>query len=169
MVKSEQRRSQIVSFWVGSPAESKGSESESMGMEKRLVRLIAGVLAVCLAACTALGPGPSQSLVKQAIGLELSQTQQVLSQQLRLAEPGKLQITQVAITEQTPLVIQDLPSYRVRGTYSYTLKLDDRAISRQNNPFEVYLQHQKEGKTWRSARLQPGEEGEPVWVTQRVQ
>lgn len=135
---------------------------------RRLVRWIAVILAVCLTACAGLGPGPSQQLVKQAIALELSQTQQVLSQQLRLAEPGKLQINQVKVAEQTPLVIQDLPSYRVRGTYSYTVKLDDRSISRQDNPFEVYLQRQKEGKTWRSARLQPGEEG-AVWVTQRVE
>ncbi|MGA7936037.1 MAG: hypothetical protein WCA35_20960 [Kovacikia sp.] len=128
------------------------------------------VLAVVLVGCGSMGGGPGYQLVERAIGLELSQTQQELSQQLRLAsQPTELSIKRVKITEQTPLIIQDLPSFRVKGTYDYTVKLPTRQVTQRQNPFEVYLQRQMEGKTWRVARLQMDKDGTPIWVTQRVE
>lgn len=128
------------------------------------------VLSILLTACGVLGEGPDKQLVKQAIAIELSQTQQELGQQLRLdAQPTEIDISRVAVKKQTPLVIDELQAYRVRGTYDFTIKLPKRQIRRQKNPFEVYLQRQKEGKTWRLARLEADENGEPVWVTRRLQ
>jgi hypothetical protein len=66
-------------------------------------------------------------------------------------------------------MIQDLQSFRVQGTYDYTVKLPTQQVTQRQNPFEVYLQRQQEGKTWRVARLQTNEVGEQVWVTQRVE
>jgi len=125
-------------------------------------------LAVLLTACGVAGAAPERQLVERAIALQLSQTQQALNQQLRL-QPNDIKISHVTITEQTPLVIEDFRAYRVRGSYTLTIKRAKRQVTQPKNSFEVYLQRQKEGKTWRLARLQPAADGEPVWMTQRVQ
>ena len=139
-------------------------------MMQRLWQGIGAVfLVMLLTACSVSIGGPSQPLVKQAIVLQLQQTQAALNQQLRLdLQPTDLAIKHVVITERTPIAIEDLKAFRVRGTYKATTKLPTRQISEQS-PFEVYLQRQKEGKTWRLARLQTDENGEPIWVTQRLQ
>ncbi len=147
------------------------------GMKQQIMRkklsvvkgLWAIVLAIMLTGCGVLGGGPNHQLVERAIALELDQAQQVLSQQLRLnAQPNKLWINRVKVNEQTPLVIQGLQAYRVRGIYDYTIKLPTQQVTQRDNAFEVYLQRQKEGKTWKLARLQANEDGEPAWVTQRI-
>lgn len=122
-----------------------------------------------LTACSAVGGSPSRQLVKQAIAIELSQTQQLLSQQLRLdLQPDSLTINRVSIEQTTPLKIDDLQAYQVQGIYDYTVKLPTRKVTQRQNPFEVYLQRQQEGKTWRLAKQQISENGEPIWVTQRI-
>jgi hypothetical protein len=122
-----------------------------------------------LTACGA-GVGPSNQLVERAIALQLDQTQQELRQQLRLgSEPAQIQIRHLSIAKQTPLTIDNLQAFQVRGSYDFTLKLPKRQITRQQNPFEVYLQRQREGKTWRLAYLEVDEENQPVWVTQALQ
>lgn len=119
-------------------------------------------------ACVSIAD-PNHQLVERAIGQQLRQTQAELNQQLRLkVQPTDLQIRRVAIAEQTPLMIEDLQAFRVRGTYNVTIKLATRQV-KQQNPFEVYLQRQQEGKTWRLARLEVNENGEPLWVTQHLQ
>ncbi len=125
------------------------------------------VLVVLLTAC-GLSGGPSHALVAQAIALQLRQTQAELSQQLRLDMQPTLDIKRVVIAEQKPMTIESLPSFRVRGTYNLTTKLPTRQVTEQENPFEVYLQRQPEGKTWRLAQLEAGDEGESVWVIQRL-
>ncbi|MBD2022753.1 hypothetical protein H6F43_21455 [Leptolyngbya sp. FACHB-36] len=133
----------------------------------RLVGVV--ILAVLLTACGATGPAPMRQLVEQAIALELGQTQQELGKQLRLGAPPKsVDIDRVSITEQTPLLIDELQAFRVRGTYDVTVQRQQRRVTQSQNPFEVYLQRQKENKTWRLARLQTDEAGKPVWITQRV-
>jgi hypothetical protein len=138
--------------------------------DKTILRtILAVVLALMLVGCGVVG-GPGHRVVERAIELELSQAQQELSQQLRLgSQPTNLALKRVRITERTPLMIQDLQSFRVQGTYDYTVKLPTQQVTQRQNPFEVYLQRQQEGKTWRVARLQTNEVGEQVWVTQRVE
>jgi len=90
---------------------------------------------------------PSDKLVQQAIALQLEQTQQQLSKQLGVDFQG-LKVEHVTIEQREPLEIQSLPAYRVRGTYDLTLKLP-RTLTQRQNSFDVYLQRQQEGKTWR--------------------
>lgn len=105
----------------------------------------------------------------QALTLQVQQTQAQLTQQLRLREAAtEIQITQVKIQQRSPLTIDDLPGYRVQGTYTFKLALPSHTIVRRNNPYDLYLQRQSEGKTWRLARWQTDEVGDAFWVTQLV-
>lgn len=129
-----------------------------------MVRLIfTAIMLVLLTAC-GIGTEPSSKIVQRAIALQLEQTQQQLSQQLDL-KVNSFEINRVAISQQQPLKIQDLPAYHVQGNYNVTLKLPRRRVTQQN-PFDIYLQHQKEGKTWRLAIPQSsGKQTTPTWRT----
>lgn len=139
-----------------------------------MVRLVlTAILLGLLTACSTVGLEPSNQLVQRALALEFSQTQQQLNQQLyssKRPQPPSFEINRVVITQQEPLVIQNLPAYHVQGTYDLTLKLPRRQVNQQQNPFEVYLQRQKEGKTWRLALPQStGKDVSPVWRTYLIQ
>lgn len=65
-----------------------------------------------------------------------------------------------------PLTIDHRPGYRIRGTYQLQ---SDRATDRHSTPadnaFEIYLQLQAEGKTWRLAYPDPQS---PHWLSDRL-
>jgi hypothetical protein len=125
-------------------------------------------LALLLTACGTMGVKLPNDLVEQAIALQLNQTQQQLNQQLRLDLQPEIGIRRIKIAEKNPLQIQQLQAYQVKGTCDYTIKLPKRDITQRQTPFEVYLQRQKEGKTWRLAFIKTTENGEPIWATQRI-
>lgn len=128
------------------------------------------ILVTLLTACSLSIGSPSRHLVEQAIVQQLYETQAALNQQLRLAvQPTDLTINRVLIKDQTPLTIDGLKAFRIQGTFNVTTKLPTRQITNQQTPFDVYLQRQKEGKTWRLARLVTDGGGNPLWVTQRLQ
>ena len=134
-----------------------------------MVRLVLiAILLVVLTACGTVGLEPNRQLVQRALALEIEQTQQQLSQQLHSFDrnqPPNYEINQVVITQQEPLAILNLPAYHVQGTYNLTLK-SQRQVNQQHNPFELYLQRQKEGKTWRLALPQStGKDIAPTWRT----
>ena len=135
-------------------------------MKQVIQIMVAIVLAIGLTACSAAG-APSRPLIEKAIALQLKLTQMELSQQLRL-DTGEFQLERLTITEQTPVEIDELPGYKIRGTYNLKLQRSQRLVTQEKNPFEVYLQRQQEGKTWRLARLQKDEAGEKVWVTRSL-
>ena len=124
-------------------------------------------LALLLTACN-VGIKLPNDLVEQAIALQLSQTQQQLNQQLKLDLQPEIDIRHIKIAEKNPLQIQELQAYQVKGTCDYTIKLPKRDITQRQAPFEVYLQRQQEGKTWRLAFIKTNENGEPIWATQRI-
>ncbi len=125
-------------------------------------------LSLLLSACGTIGVKLPNELVEQAISLQLNQTQQQLNQQLRLDLQPEIAIRRIKITEKNPLQIQQLQAYQVKGTCDYTIQLPKRDITQRQTPFEVYLQRQKEGKTWRLAFITTDENGEPIWATQRI-
>lgn len=134
-----------------------------------MVRLIfTAIVLVLLTACGNIGLEPSSRLVQSAIALQVEQTQQQLSQQLGLNVLG-FEINRVAVTKQEPLMIQNLAAYHVQGTYNVTLKRALRRVTQQN-PFDIYLQRQKEGKTWRLALPRStGNDPKFTWVTYLIQ
>lgn len=127
-------------------------------------RLILIVLVALLSACSNVGMEPNRELVQKAITLQMQQTQQQLQQQVR-----DLEIKRVNIAQNQPISIQDLPGFRVKGTYDLTIKLPKQKLTQQKNPFEVYLQRQKEGKTWRLALPQFNADGVPNWFTYLIE
>lgn len=135
-----------------------------------MVRVICAIaLAILLTACGTLGQGPGKDLVEQALILQLEQVQQELSQQLRLGEQStEFKINRIAISTQTPLTINNLAAFHIVGSCNYTVKLPDHAIPQRKIPFEVYLQRQQEGKTWRVAFPRTTENGDLTWITQRI-
>jgi len=42
-----------------------------------------------------------------------------------------------------------LPAYHLQGDYDLTLRLPHQKDTKQHNNFDLYLQRQIEGKTWR--------------------
>ena len=104
----------------------------------------------CGTSTPSLGLAPNKQLVQKAIALQVSQTQQRLTQQLQSSLP-KFEINQVALKQLEPLFIGDLPAYHVRGNYNLKIELPQQQVTQQKNRFDVYLQRQKEGKTWRLA------------------
>ena len=131
-----------------------------------IVRLIVTlILLAMLTACGVSGQAPSMQLVEKALAFQLHLTQNQFTQQLH-SSPPRFEIAQLQITDTKPLIIQDLPAYHVQGTYNLIAKLPHQTVTQQNNLFEVYLQRQKEGKTWRLARPQADiKDSRLVWLT----
>ncbi|BAY30780.1 hypothetical protein NIES2107_26280 [Nostoc carneum NIES-2107] len=128
-----------------------------------MLRLVLTALLVLLTACGTIGLLPTNQLVQKAIALQLEQTQQQLTQKLDLDLKG-FDIEKLAISEQKPLTIENLPAFRVRGTYDLIIKLPKRRLTQLQQPFEVYLQIQREGKTWRLLLPERvNKDTQPIW------
>jgi hypothetical protein len=130
-----------------------------------MVRLIViVVLMVLLSACSGNPLTPTGKLIKNAIALQVEQTQQQLTKQLEVDFKG-FDIKHLSIRQQKYQIINALPAYRVQGTYDLKLKLPNRELIQDKKPFDIYMQLQKEGKTWRL--LQPdntqSEDTKPTW------
>ncbi|MFN6515871.1 MAG: hypothetical protein RMY29_015425 [Nostoc sp. CreGUA01] len=128
-----------------------------------MVRLLTVILLVLLTACGTIGLVPTSELVQKAIAFELEQTQQKLSQQLDLDFQG-FEIKRLSITQEQPLTIENLPAFRVQGTYDLIVKLPKRRLTQPKKPFNLYLQIQQEGKTWRLLLPDKGsKDTQPIW------
>ncbi len=135
-----------------------------------MVRIIfTAILLLLLTACSSIALTPTRQLVQKAIAMDLQQTQQQLNQQLDLDFRG-FRINHLSITEQKPLPVQNLPAFRVRGTYDLTFRLPKRRLTQPQKPFEVYLQLQKEAKTWRLLLPERGSnDTQPGWRSYLIQ
>ena len=116
------------------------------------------VLVLLLNGCS--GVEPNREIVENAIALQT----QLLQQQLQ--QISKPVISHVNITQTTTLSIDKLTGYRINGTYN--LKLPKQRLSQQKNPFDIYLQRQKEGKTWRLALPKMAKNGVFTWLTYAI-
>ncbi|UKO99012.1 hypothetical protein [Nostoc sp. UHCC 0870] len=121
------------------------------------------VLLMLLVGCGNIGLLPTSELVQKAIALQLEQTQQQLNQQLDLKFQG-FEIKHLKIRQEEPLTIENLPAFRVRGNYDLIFQLPKRQLTKLQQPFEVYLQIQQEGKTWRLlSRSKTSQDNQTVW------
>lgn len=110
--------------------------------------LIICLLTLILTACNNTSIGPSTDLVQKAIGFNLEHTQEQLSEKLNLDTRG-FDINHLHINQRKLFKLDNLPTYKLSGTYDLIFKLPEREITQAQKSFNVYLQLQKEGKTWR--------------------
>ncbi|WP_242031022.1 hypothetical protein [Anabaena sp. FACHB-1237] len=116
-------------------------------IKKNLPPILAVVL-IMLTACSSIALLPTPELIEKAIAIQLQQTQEELNQKLDL-HFQKLQLQHLYIMQQQPLTIENLPAYRVTGSYDINARLAKHRFTQLQKPFDIYLQIQKEGKSWR--------------------
>ncbi len=122
-----------------------------------------GILLLLVTACTSLALLPTYDLVQKGIALQLEHTQQELQQKVDL-DFQKFDIKGVSITQQKPLNIGNLPAYHIQGTYDLIFKLTNQEISQLQKPFDIYLQIQREGKSWRLLMPEKNDKNPPsIW------
>lgn len=132
---------------------------------RRMIVVI--LLSVFLVACGSNKPpislAPTQEIIQRAIALQVQQTQQKLSEQLAATTPD-LKISHINVQVIDPLLLGQLPTYHLQGRYDLNVALPNQAVTQEANEFDLYLQRQQEGKTWRW--LKP-EQTEAETATQR--
>ena len=114
-----------------------------------MVRLI--LVAVFLILLTACGNGvlpPNRNLIKKAIAIQLEQTQQQLQEQVGLDFQG-FEINHLTISKKIPLMMEHLPAYHLQGVYDLQFNIPQHDLKQPQKPFDIYMQIQPEGKTWR--------------------
>ncbi len=134
-----------------------------------MLRLVlTAILLVLLTACSFGTPSPNKQLVKKAIALSTKETQEQLSQKLNL-DFRELEINHLSIKQRKLMTVEHLPVFRIQGTYDLNLKLPKRSIEQPHKFFDIYIQLQKEAKTWRLL-LPPGSnENASVWHSYLVE
>ena len=123
------------------------------------------LLTACSRTPYSLQFGLDEAVVKQAIALQLNQREQVISQSLSTPVP-QLEINQIKINSIEPIFIANLPSYHLQGTYNLILNLPRQQVTQKRNTFEIYLQRQLEGKTWRLLKRDNQEDEQ--WFTYSI-
>ena len=119
-------------------------------------------LTACQTPTAPLEFAPDGEIVQKALILALNQTQTRLSQQLKTAPPV-LVIDHVNVKELEPIVINDLPAYHLTGRYDVTLTLPRQTVTQKQNAFELYLQRQSEGKSWRLLQREANPQAASQW------
>ncbi len=114
-----------------------------------LILLLMIVLTACGNNTPPKGFAPSNEIVRHAIARKLTLTEDRLTAQLDQPTVTDIKIQNLKIQALNPLYIADLPTYLVSGTYTLKLNLPRQEVTQNKNEFEVYLQRQAEGKTWR--------------------
>ena len=97
---------------------------------------------------------PDGTVIQLAMHRELSQHYKELSQSIA-ASPPDLTLKNIQVKQLDSFFLKRLPVYHVQGTYDLELDFSNQIKRRPNNPFDLYLQRQTEGKTWRSLKKVP--------------
>jgi len=111
--------------------------------------LLLTVLTACGGNTPPKGLAPGKEIVKHAIERQLTLTEDRLTAQLDRSSPTNFTIENLNIKTLNPVYIADLATYQISGTYTLKLNLPRQEVTQEKNEFEVYLQRQVEGKTWR--------------------
>ena len=94
---------------------------------------------------------PDGTVIEQAMKMELRQYYRGLSQTLA-APPPDLDLKNIQVNQLDSFFLKGLPVYHVQGTYDLELTLPTQTETRKRNHFDLHLQRQTEGKTWRSLK-----------------
>ena len=111
--------------------------------------LLLTVLTACGSNTPPKGLAPAKDVVKHAIERQLTLTEDRLTTELDQISPTDFTIQNLNIKTLNPVYIANLATYQINGTYTLKLNLSRQEVTQEKNEFEVYLQRQAEGKTWR--------------------
>jgi hypothetical protein len=142
----------------------------------RVIRILSFILTLwccfwltaCQATTAPLEFAPDGDIVQKAIAWQLEQTQERLSQQLKTSPP-QLAIDKIQVKLLEPIVISELPAYHLTGFYNVTLTLPRQTVTQKRNAFEIYLQRQSEGKSWRLLQRQVNAEEKTQWSSYLIE
>ncbi len=133
-----------------------------------MFRFVALIFLLFLTACGSPTPptsfAPGGEIVKSAIALSLNLTQEKVTKQLNASDPN-LGVSQINVKNIEPIYIGHLPTYHLEGTYNLKIGLPEQEVTQKDNPFDIYIQRQKEGKSWRLVKRETDSEGETQWLT----
>ncbi len=116
-----------------------------------LTTILMGVMVGCSSPTPPIEFAPNGEIVEKAIALQLNQNFKPLSDQLN-ATPPQLEIKQIQVKQLDSILVEQLPTYHLKGTYNLKLILPRQKIDQKKNQFDIYLQRQIEGETWRLLR-----------------
>ena len=158
----------------------------TLGRLSVIVTLV-GMLGLLTGCGRILGADP---LVQRPVTLEVLRTQVAIAQEYAASQdagtlPADLpvavdtlevvseslgvRVTHIRVKERLPLTVGDRPGFKISGTYDLALAREGWETSQRRSPFEIYLQRQPEGKTWRLAHLNPGDQDqEAAWELYRL-
>ena len=102
---------------------------------------------IFLTSCGMTARFPNPEVVEKAIAMQINPSYIHLSENL-LQAPPKLDITKVEINNSEIIVVDNLPAYHLRGNYQVNLQLPNHKFN-QKQPFNIYIQQQKQTKSWR--------------------
>ncbi|MGI0483108.1 hypothetical protein ACN4EE_20285 [Geminocystis sp. CENA526] len=91
---------------------------------------------------------PSPSIIEKALTFKLEYEQESLSRQLTQKKLN-FTITEINITKIEPIILFNLPTYHLEGNYKIKLSKNTRQNTSVTNTFNLDLQRQSTGKTWR--------------------
>ena len=134
-----------------------------------MVKLVlTAILLMLLTACSFGTPSPNKQLVKKGIALSIQETQQQLSKNLDLDFQG-IEINHLSVKRRKLMTVEHLPAFRIQGNYDLNLKLPKRTLEQPQKTFDIYLQLQKEGKTWRILLPPTSNQDTPEWHSYLVE
>ena len=111
-----------------------------------ILKSISLFLLIMLSGCT--GNLVSESILRQSITAYLNYTQIELTNFLNLPMPS-FDVRSVHVHNEEAFLKNSFPTYHLTGTYEVSLKFPHQTIIQKQNPFDLYLQQQSEGKSWR--------------------
>jgi hypothetical protein len=114
--------------------------------------ILAIVFTFLFTSCSLASPpielAPQGEIVKKAISLQLKLTESDISNQLNTVNP-QLEIKNINVKKIEPVFIAKLAAYHLQGSYNLKIGLPRQKVQQQDNQFDLYIQRQSEGKTWR--------------------
>lgn len=120
-------------------------------INKILLQICLAILILCMG-CNSYQPplefAPNSTIIEKAIIFKLQRQHQYLSQHLDTKVPH-LQVKKINIKKIEPTIIYNLPTYHLEGTYKLNIKQNNAKNRTINNTFNLDLQRQSKGNTWR--------------------
>lgn len=117
-----------------------------------MIFLIVSSNILLLNGCSMITPplefAPDGNIINKAIVWQIKQTQINLSKGLNNTVP-QIEVEQIKVKKIEPIFIQKLAAYHLYGDYKLILTYPQEEITQNHNQFDIYLQRQPEGKSWR--------------------